>query len=48
MSGQCFTLVEGSYEYSVCLFQNVTQRKTSDRFKAIIGTWDRWEVRIMT
>lgn len=37
----------GGYEYTLTLFHNLTQRKTSDGPSAVgvaLGVWERWEV----
>jgi hypothetical protein len=40
----CFSTVEGNYEYTVCLFANVTQRRVNDRLRVGLGVWDQWHV----
>jgi len=43
LSGSCFTSSFDRYEYTVCPFQNVTQRRTSAMKPVLIGLWGEWK-----
>ena len=43
LAGECLGAKDGTYEYSVCLFRNVTQRKWRQRRDAtVLGVWGHW------
>lgn len=45
--GKCYQLVENSYKYEVCPFQNITQHEQSTRwnpYSGILGNWYDWEI----
>ncbi|TKC51422.1 hypothetical protein EI555_019960 [Monodon monoceros] len=47
LSGKCFSLVESTYKYELCLFHNVTQHEQTFRWNAysgILGIWHEWEI----
>ena len=42
LSGACFTNSFDRYEYTVCPFQNVTQRRNSAVKPVLVGLWGHW------
>ncbi|XP_014442505.1 N-acetylglucosamine-1-phosphotransferase subunit gamma [Tupaia chinensis] len=47
LSGKCFSLVESTYKYELCLFHNVTQHEQTFRWNAysgVLGIWQEWEI----
>ncbi|XP_071963826.1 N-acetylglucosamine-1-phosphotransferase subunit gamma-like isoform X2 [Antedon mediterranea] len=47
LMGRCFSLVQSSYKYEFCPFQNVTQHEQSMRwnpYSGILGIWQEWEI----
>lgn len=45
---KCFTLLEESYKYSFCPFDNVTQHEQNFRwnpYNGILGVWSDWETK---
>ncbi|XP_071814767.1 N-acetylglucosamine-1-phosphotransferase subunit gamma-like isoform X1 [Apostichopus japonicus] len=45
--GKCLQVVENSYKYEVCPFQNITQHEQSNRwnpYSGILGNWYEWEI----
>ncbi|XP_033108651.1 N-acetylglucosamine-1-phosphotransferase subunit gamma-like isoform X2 [Anneissia japonica] len=48
LKGKCFSLIQSSYKYEFCPFQNVTQHEQSLRwnpYSGILGIWQEWEIR---
>lgn len=43
MKGSCFTGSFDRYEYSVCPFHNITQRRTTALKPQLIGLWGDWK-----
>lgn len=43
MQGSCFTGSFDRYEYSICPFQNITQRRTTALKPQLIGLWGDWK-----
>jgi hypothetical protein len=43
LSGSCFSSSFDRYEYSICPFQNVTQRRTTAVKPLLIGLWGNWK-----
>ena len=43
LSGSCFTSSFDRYEYTLCPFQNVTQRRTTAMKPVLIGLWGEWK-----
>lgn len=48
MKGSCFTNSFDRYEYTVCPFQNVTQRRTTAMKPQVIGIWGNWKTTTST
>lgn len=43
LNGLCFNKTEHAYEYFLCPFQNITQRRLSGNFQShLIGIWGYW------
>lgn len=48
MAHECFSTQSGNYEYTLCMFRNVTQKKVSDpKSRVTVGIWEAWEVRVI-
>lgn len=43
MQGSCFAASFDRYEYSICPFQNITQRRTTALKPQLIGLWGDWK-----
>lgn len=42
LNGVCFTGTADRYEYSVCPFQNITQRRLIGSSATLLGVWGQW------
>lgn len=43
MNGYCFAKTVGRFDYSICPFQNITQRRSiGQRGHTLIGVWGKW------
>lgn len=43
LSGSCFSKSIGRFDYSICPFQNITQRRSiGQRSHTLIGVWGSW------
>mmetsp|Transcript_8590 Transcript_8590/g.12825 ORF Transcript_8590/g.12825 Transcript_8590/m.12825 type:complete len:198 (-) Transcript_8590:519-1112(-) len=43
LNGLCFKEVLDRYEYSVCPFQNITQRRLIGTRSTLLGVWGEWQ-----
>ncbi len=43
MNGLCFSKSIDRFEYNVCPFQNVTQRRITGQYATILGVWGKWD-----
>ena len=51
LAGNCYTLIQNDYEYSLCPFTNVTQKQTNNvwnAFYGILGIFDSWNITEIT
>lgn len=42
LNGLCFVKSIDRFEYSVCPFQNITQRRITGQYGNTLGTWGSW------
>jgi hypothetical protein len=42
LNGLCFLATQDRYEYSVCPFQNITQRRIIGSSATLLGVWGEW------
>ncbi len=43
LNGLCFAKSIDRFEYNVCPFQNITQRRITGQYATILGVWGSWE-----
>ena len=44
LKGSCFVGLSGTTEYTVCPFQNVTQRRSGSFRSILLGVWEEWMI----
>lgn len=42
LNGVCFKKLVDRFEYNVCPFQNITQRRITGNYPTILGVWGSW------
>jgi hypothetical protein len=43
LNGVCFNKLVDRFEYNVCPFQNITQRRITGNYPTILGVWGSWQ-----